>query len=190
MKKLKETEEGSTNLDSSVCCLGATRRRYNTWRFAFDYGIILVNIHSTLAHRLTHSFAFASVFVFVSIHSLSSLSDHIILTCFVCLSCQIACCLRLLTMQGPHPPARAPAPVPAPSPAAPLPLLTLQAQLSTLPSSPLHSLPAFNYLFTLADFTTHTLHFFPLLPPPPPGWSGPTRACLFVSRQALGLMPP
>lgn len=143
--------------------LGATRRRYNTWRFAFDYGIILVNIHGTHSH----SFAFAYyIFVFVTIHSLSSLSDHIILTCFVCLSCQIACCLRLLTMRGPHPglEARKRGVGGATSP-----------QLSTLPSyirSTLHTplLPAFNYLFTLADFTSLLPNCRPPRTPSPPGW--------------------
>lgn len=135
----------------------------------------------SLTDSLTDSFAFASVFVFVSIHSLSSLSDHIILTCFVCLSCQIACCLRLLTMRGPHSSS-------CPSSSSALYSPKLHTPHCTLPSSTLLLLPAFNYLFTLADFTSRTLHF-----PSPPclsGWSGPTRACLFVSRQALGLMPP
>lgn len=139
----------------------------------------------SLTDSLTDSFAFASVFVFVSIHSLSSLSDHIILTCFVCLSCQIACCLRLLTMRGPH--------SPAPSPAAPL-----QAQLSTLASSTLptahcqapHSSCCLHSTIFLRWPTSLLAHFTSPLCLLPPGWSGPTRACLFVSRQALGLMPP
>lgn len=141
----------------------------------------------SLTDSLTDSFAFASVFVFVSIHSLSSLSDHIILTCFVCLSCQIACCLRLLTMRGPHPRI----------PALPLPLPALQAQLSTLPSFTLpsvhsqapHSSCCLHSTIFLRWPTSLLAHFTaPLFSPP--GWSGPTRACLFVSRQALGLMPP
>lgn len=142
-----------------------------------------------MAHSLTDSFAFASVFVFVSIHSLSSLSDHIILTCFVCLSCQIACCLRLLTMRGPHSPHSCSL-CPCPSSSSALYSPKLYTPHCTLLSSTLLLLPAFNYLFTLADFTSRTLHFPSPLSAAPSGWSGPTRACLFVSRQALGLMPP
>lgn len=137
-----------------------------------------------MAHSLTDSFAFASVFVFVSIHSLSSLSDHIILTCFVCLSCQIACCLRLLTMRGPHP--RIPLFL------LPLPLFKLSSLLSQAPHSQApHSSCCLHSTIFLRWPTSLLAHFTsPLSLCSPPGWSGPTRACLFVSRQALGLMPP
>lgn len=134
----------------------------------------------SLTDSLTDSFAFASVFVFVSIHSLSSLSDHIILTCFVCLSCQIACCLRLLTMRGPHP-------LPPSSPA--------RSSSSALYSPKLHTPKLHTPLVACIQLSFYVgrLHFSHTSLPlsaHPPGWSGPTRACLFVSRQALGLMPP
>lgn len=142
----------------------------------------------SLTDSLTDSFAFASVFVFVSIHSLSSLSDHIILTCFVCLSCQIACCLRLLTMRGPHPRI----------PFLPLPLLLfkLSSLLFQAPHSPVYNPKLHTPLVACIQLSFYVgrLHFshtsLPLSLCCPSGWSGPTRACLFVSRQALGLMPP